>query len=142
MWLAALGRVFPDSAPPLTEGVGWVEPSDAALAPVLAALWRLALATPRGEDVDKATLHAALRVALQPTVPTGGGGGNGGLRLLRDAKGAEAERKAGGSRGKAGSKSAKDKKKKEGLPKQKPNEPCRCGSGSKFKKCCGAVRLL
>lgn len=63
LWLAAINRAFPEDGSVLTDAVSWVEPSDAALAPVLAALWRLALATPRGETVDKPTLHATLRCA-------------------------------------------------------------------------------
>ena len=54
---------FPESGP-VRDEISWVEPSDAALAPVLAALWRLALATPRGETVGKPTLHAILRCVI------------------------------------------------------------------------------
>ena len=32
-------------------------------------------------------------------------------------------------------------KKKDVGPKVKPNEPCKCGSGKKFKKCCGTNAL-
>jgi hypothetical protein len=54
----------------MLDEISWVEPSDAALAPVLAALWRLALATPRGESVDKPTLHATLRYVVRHVVMT------------------------------------------------------------------------
>jgi hypothetical protein len=132
----------------LTEGVRWVEASDAALAPVLASLWRLALATPRGESVDKPTLHAALRQALQPTSAGGGGqqqqSRESGLRMLRDVRGAAAEREraqaeanaAAAAGGKGGRKAGRGGKKAN--TKQKPNERCACGSGRKHKKCCGA----
>ena len=63
LWLAAINRAFPENGS-VPDEISWVEPSDAALAPVLAALWRLALATPRGERVDKPTLHATLRYVV------------------------------------------------------------------------------
>ena len=152
LWLAAISRAFPvmgnSANASLTEGVRWVEASDAALAPVLASLWRLALATPRGESVDKPTLHAALRQALQPTSAGGGGqqqqSRESGLRMLRDVRGAAAEREraqaeanaAAAAGGKGGRKAGRGGKKAN--TKQKPNERCACGSGRKHKKCCGA----
>ena len=67
LWLAAINRAFPENGSMLLDEISWVEPSDAALAPVLAALWRLALGTPRGETVDKPTLHATLRCVVVMT---------------------------------------------------------------------------
>ena len=121
LWLSTLARVFEDETVGLVQSIEWMESEDAALAAVLASLWRLALETPRDSVVEKPALHSALRSALAQPRGAGRVEEAAALRLLRDARGQAAEERAQAA--------ARP-------PKQRPNDLCRCGSGKKHKKCC------